>query len=387
MKALLSITYALLLISTVLCFEALTECKESPDLLITDVSFSDSEPLAGTTVEITFKVMNNGSSFPKNISSSIIRVTLVVEYLDKVETLINASMDKSTSPWLKGGTFTFHKSWTPLLPETYTFIFTVNEEPDSGLEQNETNNVFSKTIYVRKPAEIAIPTSQLKYHPQNPSPNDKVNFTIIVKNFGEEAVKDLDVTFYCNNILMKNVEVSIERNAFVTLNFTWIPPGYGTYNLKFHADSTNKITEENETNNIAEVVLVIEKRVEVSLGRMVKLFNSSYYVLGEKATGFQSDLAAASKIAKILLENGKSIDGRLDSEVANDISSNLIVIGGPKANRMAEKINQEAGISFKEELTAFKINFLGVTYEWERRNWRKRDYCFILLNKQNNRYV
>ena len=85
--------------------------------------------------------------------------------------------------------------------------------------------------------------------PENPSMGDRVIFTVTVKNQGSDSASNFNVSYYIDDDHIGSSTInSLEPDATVTKTFSWTAQP-GSHTVRVIADSSEKVTESNETNN------------------------------------------------------------------------------------------------------------------------------------------
>jgi uncharacterized repeat protein (TIGR01451 family) len=85
--------------------------------------------------------------------------------------------------------------------------------------------------------------------PQNPTLDETVTITVTIKNQGDATAGTNYVTCYVDSIILQTQSVSaLDAGLMATVTFTW-QATEGTHIIRAIADSSNIITETDETNN------------------------------------------------------------------------------------------------------------------------------------------
>ena len=244
-----------------------------PDLVVTDIQWSPSNPSPGN--EVTFKAVvknqGTGTSAPGVITG--------VQFQINGQTV--SWSDTHTTPIQPGESVTLTANWGPYNKATWTAAqgaYTVTawvDDVDRIVESNESNNMFSKNITIGSsptptPTTTPPPSGQpdlivtdIQWTPSNPSPGNEVTFKAVVKNQGTGVSAPGVVTGVQFQINGQTVSWSdthttpIQPGESVTLTANWGPNNkatwtavQGTHTVTAWVDDVNRIAESNENNNM-----------------------------------------------------------------------------------------------------------------------------------------
>ena len=208
-----------------------------PDLTLTSITVTPSEPLVQETVTVKVTVKNAG-----NVKASGISIKLEANgALIQTRSISELEAGKSTS-------VTF--SWKPTEAGTYTLKATVDPDNKIG-ELNEENNVISTSVTV-KPKKLPDLTVELEAVPAEITAGTEVDVRLLIKNIGEADAAAFAVELEVDGVSLGSTEIEgLAAGASTTVTFSWKPTEAGTYTLKATVDPDNKIGELNEENNVA----------------------------------------------------------------------------------------------------------------------------------------
>ena len=237
-----------------------------PDLEVSaDIDLNPASPLKGEATLISVKVYNNGTTSASDFSVNL--------YID--DELVDF---RPVNGLAKGEN-------TDLTP--FEYVFEVNKEydikvlvnPMDGIkdkgnvtEIDELNNEVTRTVEVIAPelqfdSELVVNTGDgVEIEPQGEDRYDVMKdetykFGVTVMNKGKADAKAVRVNlkvFYRDpmddeiQVYEKNITLpSISAGGSKAAEFTWVPELFGTdYYITFSVDPENKISEENENNNL-----------------------------------------------------------------------------------------------------------------------------------------
>lgn len=179
-----------------------------------------------------------------NIGNSDVNVTL---NLTANGTQLNATSVNAT----KNGDTTVNFNVT-LTNGTYIMKVTANY---SGLpeliERNDTINIF-----VVGP-ELEISSNDIDISPSSPTQGDTVTINATVHNTGPVDASNFLVELIIDGNSTKNNTLSVAAGSTNTTQFTWQNVQAGTHNITIIVDPSDEVTGENETNNVASVLVSI----------------------------------------------------------------------------------------------------------------------------------
>ncbi len=202
-----------------------------PDLIIETITWSPESPSMGDNVTFTVTIKNQGSA--KAGSSR------VYFYID------GSSRGYQDVPEINAGA-TVTKAFAWIARADSHDIKAVADSNDKVTESDETNN--EKTVtFSTLPPDLIIET--ITWSPANPSIGDTITFTVTIKNQGSGKADYSHVAYYIDDAYLSSASVSpIDAAASANETFTWTAQA-DSHAIKAVADSNDKVTESNETNN------------------------------------------------------------------------------------------------------------------------------------------
>jgi hypothetical protein len=229
----------------------------TPDLTISDISWTPSDFVEGGTGNFSAKVSNLGS-----VDAGSFKVAY---YLDgsKVGEWSIASLPAGNS---------LIKSFTWIAIEGN---HTVKVFADSGYnvqERFETNNGREETFQVAPKPKPDLIISDIYWKPETPANGATVTFTVTIKNNGTVNAGSFKTAYYVNETKLgewSTTSLPSEQEVNKTLTWTYVE---GNYVIKAIVDSNSEVDEENETNNQRE-----ELMARVPVNHDVALTNLSLY--------------------------------------------------------------------------------------------------------------
>ena len=202
-----------------------------PDLVIYSISWSPQAPAIGDTMTFTAIIKNQGDSQagPSRIAYYIDNNQLNSAYVNQ----INA-----------GATATDTFTWKAKAGEHV--VKAMADFDDRVAETNEDNNDKTFAFSVLAPDLVV---EEISWTPESPSIDQKVIFTVTVKNQGNKNAGASSVNFYIDGSLLgtRNVPwLEAGDNATATYTLSATP---GSHAIQAVADSLHQVNESDETNN------------------------------------------------------------------------------------------------------------------------------------------
>lgn len=212
-----------------------------PDLIIQSITFSPSSPSIADQITSTVTVKNQGKSL-----SAPCHLYIYIDDVYKYQQIV--------SMIFAGDTATNNFTWKA--QEGRHSLKVVVDAENEVDESNESNNVKTTTLTCSSTSSSDIAVIDIDWSPENPSVDEKVTFTVSIKNQGSDQVGSLDVDYYIDDNHQTSVSIeSIDAGDTVTTTFTWTAQA-GFHNFKAVADPINIFVESNETNNEKAVALL-----------------------------------------------------------------------------------------------------------------------------------
>jgi subtilase family serine protease len=203
-----------------------------PDLTVSDITWSPTNPVEGETVTFTVVIKNRGNASTGSFT--------VAYYIDSVKLGEWAVSNLSTGQAINK-TFT----WTAVEGNHAVMVFA---DSRYNIERKETFQVMPKP----KPDLIV---SDISWTPEKPLEGDIVNFTITIKNQGDADAVAFNVTYYLDGVKLGEwVIPGLSAGQETNRTFTWSAVE-GSHSVKVFADSNNDVQEKDETNNERQEVI------------------------------------------------------------------------------------------------------------------------------------
>ncbi|MFC2066785.1 CARDB domain-containing protein, partial [Chloroflexota bacterium] len=203
----------------------------APDLIIEAITLLPENPSKGDAVTFTVTIKNQGSG--KADSSH------VAYYIDDAYLTLDSvgSIDTGAS-----ATKTF--TWTAQAGSHA--IKAVADSNNEVAEGDETNNVRTYSFSILAPDLII---EAITWTPENPSKGDTVTFSVTIRNQGNDRAVSSRVYLYIDGLARNDQAVlGIDAGATATKTFSWFAKA-GSHVIKAVADSSNNVSESDETNN------------------------------------------------------------------------------------------------------------------------------------------
>ncbi len=208
-----------------------------PDLIIESITGSPTEPSIEDEVIFTVTIKNQDSG-----KAGLARVYF---YID------DSYRGYQDVPELEAGA-TVTKTFTWTAQAGLHDIKAVADYYDWVIESDETNN--EKTVTFPIPDLII---ESIMGSPAEPSIGDNVTFTVTIMNQGTSSASSCRVDFYIDGSSVDYQDVpELDAGATVDKTFTWTAQA-DLHTIKAVADSDNKVTEDDETNNEKTITLSI----------------------------------------------------------------------------------------------------------------------------------
>jgi subtilase family serine protease len=212
--------------------------EPKPDLIVSDISWSSSNPKEGEPVTFTVIIKNQGTAGAGFFKTSY--------YIDEVKmgewsiTSLNASQTATN-------TFT----WIA----TVIGIHTVKAFVDSTYniqEQDENNNQRQESFTFSDRPDLLI--SDISWSPSSPKEGYTVTFTVTIKNQGTVNAGSFKVAYYIDDSKIGEWPIaSLNAGQMTTKTFTWAAMVAGSHTVSAFADSSYNVDEDVEVNNKREL--------------------------------------------------------------------------------------------------------------------------------------
>lgn len=203
----------------------------APDLLIQSITWSPEDPSKGDAVTFTVTIKNQGNASARSSQFAF--------YID------GAFRGDHDIPAIGAGATT---------TRTFAWNAKAGSHPvkaiaDSNLavaENDEANNEKTVTFFTLAPDLII---QNITWLPKNPSEDDDVTFTVVIKNQGSGNADYSHVAYYIDDVYLETSSVSpIDTGDSSNTSFVWTARA-GASNIKALADSNTWLVESDENNN------------------------------------------------------------------------------------------------------------------------------------------
>jgi subtilase family serine protease len=227
----------------------------TPDLIVTDISWSPANPVVGNAVTFSATIKNNGSgATPAGVVHGVafqIDGAGTTLWSDNYTSSIPAG--SSVTVTVNGGTAGSTWTATSGIHTILAWVDDVNRMPN---EIDETNNQYTESLTVGTtppPSQPDLIITDITYSPATPAAGNAVTFSAVVKNQGNAAGAAGVVAFRVDGTqvaVSNNSTVSIAAGTTLTItaNGTWTATG-GNHTIAANADNSNTTVESNESNN------------------------------------------------------------------------------------------------------------------------------------------
>ena len=211
----------------------------TPDLIIETITGVPASPSIGDNITFTVTIKNQGSG-----RAGYSRVDFYIDgssrgYQDVQEIDAGATATETFTWIAEAGSHT---------------IKAVADSNNTVTESDETNNEKTVTFSTIAP-DLIIET--INWSPAGPSIGDNITFTVTIKNQGISKAGSFRVHLYIDGSSRGYQAVQeIDADATATETFIWIAEA-DSHTIKAVADSDNKVTEIDETNNEKTVTFSI----------------------------------------------------------------------------------------------------------------------------------
>ncbi len=207
----------------------------SPDLIVSDITYSPQKPAIGDMVTLNATITNQGKGLAANFK--------VGYYLD------NELISTGTVSSLPGGT-SFNTTCTWKITNGYHTLTVNANDGNLIFESDESNNTRSISIAPNMP-DLAI--TNVVWSPAEITPGQEIVFTFDVSNIGGVTAGASRLAYYVDGSIAGYNDIdSIAAGAKVTQSFTWAASA-GQHSISIVADSKNQVDEIDETNNTVTV--------------------------------------------------------------------------------------------------------------------------------------
>jgi parallel beta-helix repeat protein len=226
----------------------------SADLALSssDITFSNSTPTVGDTINIYATVHNIGETDAYNVT---------VEFFDE-DTRIASPI---TIPRINASAQeTVDVSWNATL-DGWHRIKVVVDGNNTIPESNENNNMATRYIYVSLEVGADLYMDQTLLHSEDiifsntcPALGENVTIYATVHNIGEVIAQNVTVIFYVDDVQLGSPKIipSVPVGGNETVSTRWIASQAGSHVLKVIVDAPK---EKNKNNNVATRAIIVGK--------------------------------------------------------------------------------------------------------------------------------
>jgi len=231
----------------------------TPDLIVTDISWTPTSPTAGNAVTFSATIKNQGTG-----ATAAGTINGVAFQIDGAGTTLWSDNNTSSIPagssitvTVNGGTAGSIWTATSGLHSILAWVDDVNRITES----NENNNQLTETLAIGTTNQPDLIVTDITYSPASPAVGDVVTFSAAVKNQGTAAgiagiiayqVDGTQVATSANN----TASIAAGTTVTIAATGTWTATP-GTHTLNSIADFSNTTAESNESNNSYSENLII----------------------------------------------------------------------------------------------------------------------------------
>lgn len=225
----------------------------TPDLVVTDITWSPASPSTGNNVTFSAVIKNQGSG-----ATSAGTINGVSFFVDGTQV---AWSDNNLSSIPAGGTVTVTANGGPggkaewvATAGIHTIMAWV-DDVNRIAETDENNNQFSKNLTTggatNNQPDMVI--TDITYSPASPVAGNNVTFSAVIKNQGNSAGAAGVTVFQVNGVQVSSTannttSIAAGNTLTVTASGTWTATN-GSHNLTAIVDNGNTTVESNESNN------------------------------------------------------------------------------------------------------------------------------------------
>ncbi len=204
-----------------------------PDLAINTVTWSPADIPTGHEITFNINIENQGS-----LSAGPSRITYYIDdnfigYADIGQ--INA-----------GDVVTEHLVWTAAAG-----LHTIAIVADSTNQVDEIDEANNSKVITLPPPDLLV--QDVTWSPSDVSIGDTVTFSATFVNRGSSKTQVAQASYYVDGLSAGSLDIpEIEPAASITGSFEWVAEA-GTHSIGITADTNNRVTESDETNNDKEI--------------------------------------------------------------------------------------------------------------------------------------
>ncbi|MFC1991555.1 CARDB domain-containing protein [Chloroflexota bacterium] len=203
----------------------------TPDLIIETITWTPLDPFDGDNVTFSVTIMNQGEG--KAINPLVVfHVDGKQLAADSLGTIASGNTDNTTFIW-------------PAQADSHIIELIVDPN-NSIIESNESNNQKIADFPTLSPDLIV---QSITWAPEEPSVGDTVTFSVTIANQGRVYAASSTFSYYVGSRTSGTEHAPvIAADSSVVTTFTWAAGG-GSNPVRVVLDTTNKVTESDESNN------------------------------------------------------------------------------------------------------------------------------------------
>ena len=229
----------------------------APDLEVTyeDITFIPEIPMEGESAQVNCEIHNVGVQSAQNVS-----INFYEGNPDEGGQLIGNS---AIAEIAAGGQETATANWqVPTTEGAYRVYVTVDSQ-DTVLEENESNNIARRTVFISTQTDLLISLSDVSIYPLHPTLDDMVTVTALVWNKGGTDAYGIEVAFFdgdpdSGGVMIGDIHTIsrlyggssevVEKSFFLS---------EGEHEIYVIVDLNNIVAESDETNNQISVPVTV----------------------------------------------------------------------------------------------------------------------------------
>ena len=219
-----------------------------PDLNITNLSFSNPNPMEGDSIKINVDMQNIGNDIAKDISIEL--------YVDHVleDTKNIASMNV-------GQSITIPFDWTAT---SGTHLIKIWIKAENERSKDQANNNFTTNINVdKKFTDLEI--IEITYVPPDPMDGNILDIIVEIKNNGTGTVENVKISLYIDGIIIETKSIeTIGPHESNNTSFSWNAIE-GTHEIKSIVYSENEDFQYKGNNNFTTQIIVRKKSCDLEI--------------------------------------------------------------------------------------------------------------------------
>jgi subtilase family serine protease len=209
-----------------------------------------------------------------NINGTVGNDGIFPAYNFTVQLLINNNpIENKTYSLTPNGSVEVSFNWAAE-PGNHNIIILI-DPLDKFREYNETNNSAIANLYIHSLPDLSIFNEDIIFSNNEPIENDTIYINATVHIESELPIaENITVEFVMDNETLNTQEIFIRMNSTVNVSFFWTAIK-GTHNITIKVDSTNTVSESNETNNEATKQITVQPKTPPAPTPQIDLFITS----------------------------------------------------------------------------------------------------------------